>query len=117
MPTWSLSDTAKIAFKVGLYITFMVAFLAFTSWLISFLNNLYDVIQGAVGSLSSATQSEGTGSGLTGCILHALGIDAFLTSFISIFFSAASFWGVAIAYIHSFKFIKTGYSMLYKAVT
>lgn len=115
MPTWSLSDTAKIAFKVALYVTFMASFLAFTTWVVSFLNNTYDIIQSAASSVSTTTQGETTG--LLGCIMHALGLDAFLTSFISIFFSAGSFWLVAVAYIHGFKFVKTGYQMLYKATT
>jgi len=113
MPTWSLSDTAKIAFKIGLYLTFTASLVAFTYWLGTFTRDIYTVIQTTANSISST----GSSSGLFGCIMSTLGLDVFLTSFISIFFSATSFWGLAVAYTSGFKFVKTGYDMLYKATT
>lgn len=112
MPTWSLSDSLKIVFKIGLFGSFIVAFIAFMFWLGSFSRDIYNIIQGSINDVSTSSSS-----GLLGCFISSLGIDTFLTSFISIFVSAAAFWMIAVAYAQGFKFVKTGYDMFYKAAT
>ena len=113
MPTWSLSDTVRIAFKVVLLGTFILALGAFSAWFVGFSNDVYLAIKGfADGAVSSSNLPD-----LLGCAISALGIDVFLTSAFSIFFSAGTFWLTAVGYILAYKLGFKAYDGVFKALS
>lgn len=112
MPVWSISDTLKFVFKVALFSTFTVALISFSVWFLGFMGDIYALVGNATGSLLNNDLPE-----LLGCILHALGIDDFITSAFAIFFSAATFWLTAVAYIMSYKLGFKVYDGLFKVAS
>jgi len=98
MPVWSLSDVVKIVFKFAFYSSFVLALAQFFIWFVGFVTRTYNYITEA----SNSAVSQHVPS-LLGCLMHVLGIDAWITSAFAIFYSASMFWIVAVSYILTYK--------------
>ena len=112
MPTWSLSDTAKIALKVFLLFAFVVILKNFLLFLKDEFTAIYTNISTALSHFISSSLPD-----LLGGLLHVLGIDVFINSAFAILFSAGAFWLIAVGSIFAFKMSVKIYNSAFKALT
>lgn len=101
----------KLVFRIALLISFLTALTAFSIWFLSFMSDIYNVIQ----SVSNSVVNNDVPSTLS-CLLKVLGLDVFINSAFSIFWTAMQFWLVAVGYILAYKSGIRAYDGIFKVV-
>jgi len=95
----------KIVVRFGLFVSFIGTVVALSVFMVNFLGTTYIKISDAAGSIASQSLPD-----LLGCALDALGIDSFLTSWFSLYFTGLSFFLFGASYIIVYKFGRRTYS-------
>ena len=108
----ALVGNARIIFKYAVFTTFMVAMTTFSVWFVGFMGDIYQIISTTAGDVSFNSIPS-----LLGCALGLLGIDTFISSAFSIFFSAMTFWLTAVGYILSYKLGMKAYDGYFKVLS
>ncbi len=108
----AVSSNARMVFKFSVLITFLAALTAFSIWFWGFMGDIYKIIDFYFVSLSNSLNS----SNSFFCLLHLLGVDSFITSAFSIFYTAALFWITAVGYIITYRLGNRVYDGILKAL-
>ncbi len=106
-----ITSNSKTIFKLFLLGTFLAALTAFSVWFVAFSGDIYTLITSSTSELSTNY------SGLLGCVLEKLGLDEFINSAFSIFYTAAIFWVTAVGYIITYKLGLKAYDGFFKALS
>ena len=95
----------KLVVLYGLFASFIGTLVALSVFMINFLGTTYTNLTDASGAIASQSLPD-----LLGCAMNALGIDSFLTSWFSLFFTGLSFFLFGASYIIVYKMGRRAYS-------
>ena len=106
-----MSSKVGFIFRVAMITAFIGVLVSFSVFFVGFLSDTYLLVKNAFNDVAAGISSSGGLSGIS-CLIHVLGIDDYLTSVFSLFFSAAAFWAVSIANIAFYKLSFKMYTVL-----
>jgi len=109
-----ITGLGRKLFVYALVVSAIASFVAFLTWFVGFLLDTYQLIVSLFGQVSESVSSSDLS--FLSCLFHNLGLDVFLTSAFSIFFTALSFWALAIANLTLYKMSLRVYKLLVNGV-
>ena len=112
MPVFDLVAFGKVLFKVAFFGALVAMLYAFSIWFVDFTNQVYTIFTSASTAFAHSSMPD-----TVVCAMSALGIDVWINSAFSIFYTAAQFWIIAVGYIITYKLSGRAYDGLLKVLS